>query len=146
MHNTLKNIMAFLICLMTAAIFMQVLTRYALHISLPFLQMIIAFSMSWLTMIGAAVGLQTGKHFAIDMFSGKERRGIVKVFFILKRAMILSVILALIYGGWQFSLIGLVKEEPTTGLPEIYTYSSVLGGSLLMLVYFIKNSTPRQEN
>ena len=59
MARALTSIISVLIFTMTAAIFTQVMTRYVLHISLPFLQFVIAFSMSWLTMLGAALGVST---------------------------------------------------------------------------------------
>ena len=50
----------------------------------------------------------------------------------------MATILALIYSGYKFALMGIHKEDPSTGLPEVYTYSAVLIGAVAMLYYFVK--------
>ena len=136
--NILTSVSSVLIFVMTSAIFTQVLTRYVFHISIPILQFVIAFSMSWLTMLGSAVALEKGDHFSINIFSGRKPGLFIKTVTVLRECFILITILALIYSGYKFALIGIYKEDPSSGLPEIYTYSSVLTGSIAMLYYFVK--------
>ena len=134
-----------LIFVMTAAIFMQVLTRYVFHISIPVLQFVIAFSMRWLTMLGSAVALEKSEHFAINIFSDMKQTLFKKIITILREIFILIAILSLIYSGYHFAIMGLHKENPSSGLPEVYTFSSVLVGSLAMLYYFIKSQLRQRK-
>ena len=138
MARAITGIISVLIFTMTAAIFTQVMTRYVLHISLPFLQFVIAFSMSWLTMLGAATGIYRREHFAINVFSGREETPLAKVAYYIREGAILLVILSFCYSGYLFAQMGFTKEEPSTGLPEIYTYASFLAGSVMMLFFFFK--------
>lgn len=139
----LTSVSAVLIFVMTAAIFTQVLTRYVLHISLPWLQFVIAFSMSWLTMIGSAVALEKREHFAINIFSGNSVA--VRLLNLLRECFTVITIVALIFSGYKFARMGLHKEDPSTGLSEIFTYASVFTGSLAMLYYFIKSTFAGRE-
>lgn len=130
---------------LAAAIFLQVLTRYVFHVAFPFLQMIIAFCMSWLTMIGAAIGLKERKHFSINIFSGDGSPKLKKIITVIREGAIFAVIVALCKSGYDFAKIGLTKEEPSTGLPEVYIYAAVLGGSIFMLIYFLRANFMRRE-
>lgn len=145
MTKILTVISSVLLFIMTASIFTQVLTRYVFHISIPVLQFLIAFSMSWLTMLGSAVALEKKEHFAINIFSGSQPNLFIKVVSLLREAFILTAILSLIASGYHFALMGLHKENPSSGLSEIYTFSSVLVGSLAMLYYYVKTHWSRRE-
>lgn len=134
------SVSAVLIFVMTAAIFTQVLTRYVLHISIPWLQFVIKFSMSWLTMLGSAVALEKRGHFAINIFSDSQTNVFTKTVSVLRECIVMTTILALIYSGFKFAMLGINKEDPSSGLSEIYTYSSVLIGAIAMLYYFAKTT------
>lgn len=136
----LTSVSAALIFVMTAAIFTQVLTRYVLHISIPWLQFVIGFSMSWLTMLGSAVALEKKGHFAINIFSESRANIFTRTVSVLRECFVLTTILALIYSGFKFAMMGINKEDPSSGLSEIYTYSSVLVGAIAMLYYFAKTA------
>ena len=94
--------------------------------------------MSWLTMLGSAVALEKKEHFAINIFSDSKPSLAIKLISVLRECFILTTILALIYSGYKFALMGIHKEDPSSGLSEVYTYSSVLVGSIAMLYYFAK--------
>lgn len=146
MTQILTNVIAIFIFTMTAAVFAQVLTRYVLHISLPVLQTFIAFSMSWLTMLGSAVALQNRKHFAINLFEGHRPNLFITSISLIREAAVLIVIITLIVNGYRFALMGLVKVDPCSGLREVYTYAAVFGGAIFMLYYFVVSNWPRRND
>jgi TRAP-type C4-dicarboxylate transport system permease small subunit len=54
-----------------AALFIQVVNRYFLAVSWPFIQMLIPLCFVWLSMLGTAVAVRKKLHFDIDLISGR---------------------------------------------------------------------------
>ena len=130
-------ILIIFLIVLTIAVSMQVFNRFVIKVSMPFLQMMIMFCVSWLTFLGASLGIRDELHFGVDIVPNLLT-GQAKTY--LKLA-IYSVILVsvgfLIESGVAFSRLGLVKKSPSTGLPMVITYSSVFVGAVAMLIYVL---------
>ncbi|MCD6472348.1 TRAP transporter small permease [Candidatus Aerophobetes bacterium] len=127
-------LITFLIILVVA-VSMQVFNRFVIKISMPFLQMVVMFCVSWMTFLGAGLGIRDELHFGIDiipnLLTGKAR-----TYF---KLAIYSVVMVsvgfLAESGVAFIHLSLLKKSPSTGLPMVITYSSVFVGAVVAFIY-----------
>jgi TRAP-type transport system small permease protein len=117
-----------------AVLFIQVVNRYFLAVSWPFIQMLIPLCFVWLSMLGAAVAVRKKLHFDIDLISGRLRPKARRYYAL---AIALSILLGgviTVWGGVGLLKLGFVKKDPSTGASMVYAYASVfMGGALICL-------------
>ena len=136
--DTVEEILTHLIVwcglVLLAAVFIQVVNRYALAISWPFIQMLIPLCFVWLSMLGAAVAVRRKLHFDIDLISPRLKPKTRRYYLM---AITVSVILGgliTLWAGLGFLKLGLLKKDPSTGAPMIYAFGSIpMGGALISL-------------
>lgn len=57
-----------LFCVMLFLAFLQVVSRFLLPFSLPWLEELLRFLFIWSIMLGSSIGIQRGSHIGVDMF------------------------------------------------------------------------------
>ena len=133
-------LLAGFVVILTLAVFLQVLLRYAVRVSFPATEEIVSISFIYTIFLGAAVGMKRMQHLEID--------------FLLKRASpsTRKGLDALILAGIAFFLGFVVKEgigfvidsygQTTTylNLPISYSYAAIPGSGLIMLYYLIRRA------
>ena len=130
------NFMIALLCLvLLTALFVQVVNRYVLAVSWPALQFIIPFCFVWLSMLGSAVAVRRKLHFEIDLFSEKLSPKVRRIHAVFVTGAVLTGGAIIGWTGIGMAELGLLKQDPATGLPLIYIYVSILvGGGLMCLL------------
>ena len=121
-----------------AALFIQVVNRYALAISWPFIQMLIPLCFVWLSMLGAAVAVRRKLHFDIDLISSRLKPKTRRYYLM---AITVSVILGgliIVWAGLGFLKLGFLKKDPSTGAPMIFAFASLLMGGVLICLFAIE--------
>ena len=123
------------LCLILISVLsIEVINRYFLGISWPWVQYIIPFCFLWMIMFGTAIAVRRNQHFEVD-FVANLLTGVPKRIHYM-------VMLFSVFGGgalitWAsvgFVQLGMLKSSPATGTPMIYIYASLLvGGALIML-------------
>jgi len=135
-----EALLAGFVVILTLAVFLQVLLRYAVQVSFPATEEIVSISFIYTIFLGAAVGMKRMQHLEID--------------FLLKRASpsTRKGLNALILAGIAFFLGFVVKEgigfvidsygQTTTylNLPISYSYAAIPGSGLIMLYYLIRRA------
>ena len=100
---------------------------------------------AWLVFVGAAAGVKYGSHIAIDMLvvrlPGPLRRGLM----LAADALVLAFLAMLLVLSVQFSIDAWGDPTSVLRLPRTVTYSSVVVGSLCMLVRFARAAWRRWQ-
>lgn len=93
-------VIAFLVGLMTALVFLQIVNRAILNVSLTWSEEIVNYSMIWIAMLGACVLVRNNGHMAIDNFikalKGPLRKVIMAVSVLLQVAFVIVMLLGII--------------------------------------------------
>lgn len=93
-------VIAFLVGLMTALVFLQIVNRAILNVSLTWSEEIVNYSMIWIAMLGACVLVRNNGHMAIDNFikalEGPLRKVIMAVSVLLQVAFVIVMLLGII--------------------------------------------------
>ena len=133
-------LLAGFVVILTLAVFLQVLLRYAVQVSFPATEEIVSLSFIYTIFLGAAVGMKRMQHLEID--------------FLLKRASpsARKGLDALILAGIAFFLVFVVKEgigfvidsygQTTTylNISISYSYAAIPGSGLIMLYYLTRRA------
>lgn len=93
------------------------------------------FTLAWLTLVGAAIGIRERAHFTLDLLvhhlPARARR-IIAAF----NAVLIAAFGALVaYTGWGLSLLNSELESPGLSINLAWLYASALVGGTLILVY-----------
>ncbi len=126
---------------MLAGVFLRyVMTRLSDWFDLPrvdffWVEEVGEFCLTWLTLIGAAVGIWKGSHFTLQIFTPRLP-------FNLRRAIAsLNAVLIAVFGilvaayGWQVALINGDSFSPGLSINLFWLYLAAVVGGLLAVVY-----------
>lgn len=138
MITSLNIVCACLLLLLSSAIFFTVITRYLLKICIPELHILIKFSVSWMVFLASAIALKENEHLVIDIISDKLSENKKCVLQFLVNVVVLVILLFLVRVGIYSFQMGMEKLEPINRrINQVYFYSSLSIGSIIMLVMHI---------
>jgi TRAP-type C4-dicarboxylate transport system permease small subunit len=133
-YNALGHVGGFILAVMTAAVFLQVVLRFLGSVSIDGLDEVPRFLFVWLVMMGAASAMQRGQHTVLDYFVnqlGLRGRALV---LILVNAGGIALFVTLI----KLSLVLVPNAQLQTsaglGLPLGWVYAAVPVGSALIIL------------
>jgi TRAP-type C4-dicarboxylate transport system permease small subunit len=137
-YETLGHVGGFILAVMTAAVFLQVVLRFLGSASIDGLDEVPRFLFVWLVMMGAASAMQRGQHTVLDYFVnqlGLRGRALV---LILVNAGGIALFLFLI----KLSLVLVPNAQLQTsaglGLPLGWVYAAVPVGSALIILPMLR--------
>ena len=116
-------VIAFLVGLMTALVFLQIVNRAILNVSLTWSEEIVNYSMIWIAMLGACVLVRNNGHMAIDNFI-KALKGPLR-----KVVMLLGII--------EFFPVAAKQFSPVLRLDMAAIYSIFFISGILMLLALV---------
>ena len=137
-EKVLNHLIVWCGILLLAALFVQVINRYFLAVSWPFIQMLIPLCFVWLSMLGSAVAVRKKLHFDIDLISGRLKPKARRYY---AMAIAISIFLGgiiTVWGGIGLIKLGFVKKDPSTGASMIYAYASVFMGGVLICLFALE--------
>jgi TRAP-type C4-dicarboxylate transport system permease small subunit len=136
--RVLASVEDMLIAVLVFAIFCVVLagilSRFVFHVSLSWNIEVSVTLMIWMTFIGIAVGVRDKVHVAFELFEEKlSGRWLVMASFV-QMLLMGFLLVALAWGGWQFTQLGLDQITPT-GIPQWISFAAIPAGSALGLLH-----------
>jgi TRAP-type C4-dicarboxylate transport system permease small subunit len=92
-------------------------------------------SLAWLTLIGAAIGIQSRSHFALSVFV--HRLPEAKQLWIrrVNHALIVGVGLLVAWYGWKLCLLNYALTTPGLEISLAWLYASAVVGGVLIAIY-----------
>jgi TRAP-type C4-dicarboxylate transport system permease small subunit len=138
-YDTLGYLGGFILAVMTAAVFLQVVLRFLGWVGIDGLEEVPRFLFVWLVMIGSAAAMQRGEHTVLDYFINHLDQRIRALVLILTNAAGIALFLYLI----KLSLVLVPNAQLQTsaglGLPLGYVYAAVPVGAVLVILPMIRN-------
>ena len=139
-----------LVSAMTVVVFLQVVYRYVLTQPLYWSEEVARYLFVWLSILGAALGLQKRGHFGLDLFYRmlpiQGRRVLEMIIYLLMGAVVLVILVQGISLVEKTSL----QESPAMGISMGWAYACLPVGAALMaihlLVIIIREAMGKLEN
>lgn len=120
-----------------------VVTRYITDQPAAWTGEVASIGFAWLVFVGAAAGVKYGAHIAIDMLVVQLPVLLRRALMLAADALVLAFLATLLVLSVQFSINAWGDPTSVLRLPRSVTYSSVVVGSLCMLLRFARASWRR---
>lgn len=124
-----------LVVVMTVVVFLQVVYRYVLTQPLHWSEELARYLFVWLSVLGAALGVQKQGHFGLDVFFRmlpKQGQWLMRL---LIHLLIGSVVAVLIIYGIILVQKTALQESPAMGIPMSWAYACLPVGAALMAIH-----------
>ena len=92
-------------------------------------------SLAWLTLIGAAIGIQSRSHFSLSVFVHRLPEAAQLWIGRFNHALIVGVGLLVAWYGWKLCLLNSALRTPGLEISLAWLYASAVVGGLLIAVY-----------
>jgi TRAP-type C4-dicarboxylate transport system permease small subunit len=92
-------------------------------------------SLAWLTLIGAAIGIQSRSHFSLSVFVHRLPETSQLWIGRFNHALIVGVGLLVAWYGWKLCLLNSALRTPGLEISLAWLYASAVAGGLLIAVY-----------
>lgn len=128
---------------MLAGVFLRyVMTQLTARFGLPrvdffWVEEVGEYALSWMTFIGAAIGIPRGTHFAVHLLIERFPPGTRRWIFAVHYAVIAAFGLVVAGFGWQVAELNSQSFSPALNLNLRWIYLSAVVGGLLMSVYSV---------
>ncbi|MCG8484692.1 MAG: TRAP transporter small permease [Clostridia bacterium] len=138
LNKVLGVLILITIIMLTLCTMLQVLSRFAIKIPLPWLQEVISLCFIWMICIGSAIGVKEKAHLGLDMLSsmlGKKNRLINKVFVDIVS---MGTIGIFVYSAVEFFQKNMGKTAVTIDMPANAIYVSAVVCGVCMLIFILE--------
>jgi TRAP-type C4-dicarboxylate transport system permease small subunit len=140
LSNFWETILAACVVVLCAAVFMQVLLRYALKVSFPAIEEIVGMSFIYTIFLGAAVGMKRMEHLSIDFLLKRARPGLQNILRLVVAAGTALFLFFVVREGIYFVRDSYTQTTTYLNLPMSYFYAAIPGSGLIMLYYLAKRT------
>ncbi|MDR2111793.1 MAG: TRAP transporter small permease [Candidatus Accumulibacter sp.] len=123
-----------IVCVISFAVFVQVLSRFVLKAPLSWTEELSRFALIWLTFIAASVALREGGHFVVDLVSRRLPPGPRKYYHKLILLVELVFVTVLFYTGYQIVPVAHMQESAALDIHMSYVYLAIPCGAALMMI------------
>ena len=126
-----------LVAVMTVVVFLQVVYRYALMQPLHWSEELARYLFVWLSILGAALGLQKRGHFGLDVFFRMLPMGGKRVLGFLIPLLIGFVVVVILIQGITLVQKTILQESPAMGISMGWAYACLPVGAALMAIHLL---------
>ena len=119
---------------MALSVFMEVLARYVLHVSLSWPEEVARFSFIWCSLVGASIAMERRRLHDIDIVF-ERLPAIVRPFIaLLVNFLVLGFLSVLLLFGAELTALVHLQVSPAMEIRMSYVYSAIPFASALMLI------------
>jgi TRAP-type C4-dicarboxylate transport system permease small subunit len=133
-----KAVCVVLFAVITVAAFMQVFSRFILNNSWGWTDELCCFSLVWLAMFSASLGVRVGTHLAIDLVVAKTPKEFQQAITILSAVVIILFGAVLAVFGFQLSSRVMAQYSTTLHIPMGIVYMAVPISAIFMAVFAVE--------
>jgi TRAP-type transport system small permease protein len=133
------TVLACLTLAMFLVVFSQVIFRYALNQPSPWTEEAARYLFIWISLVGAAFGVQQGSHFGFDMLVRKLPIGMQRAERWFVPACMAILVFVLVIHGFRMLRIVSFQVTPALQMPMRYVYLSLPVSGILMCFHLLCN-------
>jgi TRAP-type C4-dicarboxylate transport system permease small subunit len=126
-----------IVSVMTLVVFLQVVFRYALGRPLVWSEGLARYLFVWLSVLGAALGVQKGGHFGLDFFQRMMPEQGKQYLRILVHLLMGTVVVVILFQGITLVQMTRLQESPAMSISMSWAYASLPVGAGLMAVHLL---------
>jgi TRAP-type C4-dicarboxylate transport system permease small subunit len=126
-----------IVSVMTLVVFLQVVFRYALGRPLVWSEEMARYLFVWLSILGAALGVQKGGHFSLDFFQRMMPERGKRTLKILVHFLMGAVVVVILFQGITLVQMTRLQESPAMSISMAWAYASLPVGAGLMTVHLL---------
>ena len=140
LNNIEECIVAPLMALMSLLVFLQVVSRFVLHIPMPWIEELLRISFIWTIMLSASIGIKRKAHLGVSMVMEALPRRLQPLFFYFGTLVIIVTCSVFIYATCDIILMQKASNQSLITMPvPIYFSTMVLPiGFFLIIVRTIQ--------
>jgi TRAP-type C4-dicarboxylate transport system permease small subunit len=112
----LRPLLAALLALITAGVFVQVVLRYFFAESFLWGEELSLFAFIWCIYLGAAISVRHRSHFAFDLAAGMLKGRAAGAQRLMVDLAVLAIALLMLVEGWNFSQLSVQRLSPALGI------------------------------
>lgn len=120
--------------IMTLSVFLEVLARYVLHMSLSWPEEVARFSFIWCSLLGASIALERKKLHDIDIVFGRLPNAMRGLLAFGVDLLVIAILVVLLVYGAKLTAVVHLQVSPAMEIRMSYVYSAVPFASGLMLI------------
>jgi TRAP-type C4-dicarboxylate transport system permease small subunit len=132
-----RTVVGTLMLVMAVLVFANVVLRYVVGMSLPWVEEITRYIMIWIAWLAVGLAMREGAHIAIDNLQNALPAAAARFLRIFVFVTILGFFAAVAWYGLQYSLFAWRQESAVLRLSLGSVYLAIPIGSLLMIVHLL---------
>lgn len=132
-----STVIAILLVALVIAVLVQVLSRYVINVSNPWTEESARYFFVWVSMMGAALGVQRHSHFGFDAVVrslpplGRKAAGIAALAVTFAMAGLIAM------QGWKLMELGESEIGAGTNVPLPWVYAAIPAGGILIMLHIV---------
>lgn len=138
-QSILYYLLAFMICLMTVIVVLQVFFRYVMSSPLTWSEELARYLFVWITFLGIAIAIRKKAHVAIGLVVEHLPKMQQRIIRIINTVMILLLGGIIVYGGVQLMKIGEIQKSATLLLPMSLVFSAIPVSGVFIVLFSIED-------
>jgi TRAP-type C4-dicarboxylate transport system permease small subunit len=132
-----RTALILILSVMTLVVFLQVVFRYVLGRPLYWSEEMARYLFVWLSVLGAALGVQKGGHFGLDFFQRMKPKPWKRFVPIFVHLLMGAVALVIFFQGITLVQMTSLQESPAMSISMAWAYASMPTGAGLMAVHLL---------
>ncbi|MEW6185922.1 MAG: TRAP transporter small permease [Thermodesulfobacteriota bacterium] len=130
-------VLGFLLALLTLVVFLQVLFRYVLTQPLSWSEEMARYLFVWLSILGAALGVQKKGHFGLDFFQRMLPEKMKGVLGLIMHLLMIMVTMVILYQGVRLVQMTRLQESAAMAISMAWAYGALPVGAGLMTIHLL---------
>jgi TRAP-type transport system small permease protein len=131
------SIICLLFIFMVYSVLTQVISRYLLNSPSPWTEEAARYTFVWLSMLGAALGVERQSHFGFDVAVRALPIAVAKGARVLAMCIIFAVAALLAWEGWKLMQLEKFSTGPATNIPMAWVYAAIPVGAILIMAHIL---------
>jgi TRAP-type C4-dicarboxylate transport system permease small subunit len=119
---------------MVMGTFTQVITRYALDFSLPWVDELARYCLVWMVFVGMVLTFVRGQHVTVDLLLDRYSARLRPLALTLIDLAVAGLFIVLLYGGLLLMQLTTGQTTSGIGMPKYMVYAALPIGAILMLI------------
>jgi len=120
--------------IMALSVFLEVLARYVLHVSLSWPEEVARFSFIWCSLVGASIAMERRRLHDIDIVFERLPTIVRPFIALLVNFLVLGILSVLLLFGAELTALVHLQVSPAMEIRMSYVYSAIPFASALMLI------------